>query len=43
VAEVKRQRRKYDHKAFTEKLERIKSCLLMKYEVMTKLLTLEDM
>lgn len=43
VAEVKRQRRNYDHKVFTEKVERIKSCLLMKYEVETKLLTLDDM
>lgn len=43
VAEVKRQRRNYDHKLFVEKVERIKSCLLMKYEVETKLLTLEDM
>ena len=31
------------HKAFMEKVERIKSCLLMKYDVETKLLTLEDM
>ena len=43
VAEVKRQHRNYDHKAFMEKVERIKSCLLMKYDVETKLLTLEDM
>ena len=43
VAEVKRQRRNYDHKLFMEKVERIKSCLLMKYDVETKLLTLEDM
>ena len=43
VAEVKRQRRNYDHKVFMEKVERIKSCLLMKYEVETKLLTLDDM
>lgn len=43
VAEVKRQHRNYDHKAFMEKVEHIKSCLLMKYEVETKLLTLEDM
>ena len=43
VAEVKRQQRNYDHKAFMEKVERIKSCLLMKYDVETKLLTLEDM
>lgn len=43
VAEVKRQRRNYDHKLFMEKVERIKSSLLMKYDVETKLLTLEDM
>lgn len=43
VAEVKRQRRNYDHKLFMGKVERIKSCLLMKYEVETKLLTLDDM
>ena len=43
VAEVKRQRRNYDHKEFMEKVERIKSCLLMKYEIETRLLTLEDM
>lgn len=43
VAEVKRRHRNYDHKAFMEKVERIKSCLLMKYKIETKLLTLEDM
>ena len=43
IAEVKRQRRNYDHKLFMEKVERIKSCLLIKYDVETKLLTLEDM
>lgn len=43
VAEVKRQRRNYDHKAFMEKVERIKSMSLMKYEIETRLLTLEDM
>ena len=43
VAEVKRQRRNYDHKLFIEKVERIKSCLLMKYDIETRLLTLEDM
>lgn len=43
VAEVKRQRRNYDHKDFMEKVERIKACVLMKYDVETKLLTLEDM
>lgn len=43
VAEVKRQRRNYDHKEFMGKVERIKSVLLSKYEIETKLLTLEDM
>lgn len=43
LAEVKRNRRNYDHKLFMEKVERIKSTLLMKYEIETKLLTLEDM
>lgn len=43
VAEAKRQSRNYDHKLFMEKVERIKLCLLMKYEVETKLLTLEEM
>ena len=43
VAKVKRRRRNYDHKLFMEKVERIKSCLLMKYEVETQLLTLDDM
>lgn len=43
VAEVKRRHRNYDHKAFMEKVERIKSCLLMKYKIEAKLLTLEDM
>ncbi len=43
VAEVKRQCRNYDHKLFMEKVERIKSCLLTKYDIETKLLTLEDM
>lgn len=43
VAEVKRQRRNYNHKEFMEKVERIKSCLLTGYKVETELLTLEDM
>lgn len=43
VAEVKRQRRNYDHKLFMEKVERIKSCLLMKYDIEARLFTLEDM
>ena len=43
VAEVKRQRRNYNHKEFMEKVERIKSCLLTGYKIETELLTLEDM
>lgn len=43
VAEVKRQRRNYEHKLFMEKVERIKSVLLSKYEVESRLLALEDM
>lgn len=43
VAEVKRQRRNYDHKEFMGKVDRIKACLLTKYDVETRLLTLEDM
>ena len=43
VAEVKRQRRNYDHKEFMEKVEYIKTCILSKYEVVPCLLTLEDM
>ncbi len=43
VAEVKRQRRNYDHKLFMEKIERIKAAILSKYDIKPKLLTLEDM
>lgn len=43
AAEVKRQRRNYDHKEFVAKVERIKSVLLANYVVETKLFTLEDM
>ncbi len=43
VAEVKRQRRNYDHKAFMAKVERIKQTALAKYEVETHLYTMEDM
>lgn len=43
VAEVKRQRRNYDHKLFMEKVERIKTAILSKYEVNTRLFTLENM
>lgn len=43
IAEVKRQRRNYDHKSFMEKVERIQACILSKYKVETRLFTLEDM
>ena len=43
VAEVKRQQRNYDHKAFMEKVDCIKTNILSKYEIETKLLTLDDM
>ena len=43
VAEVKRQQRNYDHKAFMEKVDCIKTSILSKYEIETRLFTLEDM
>ena len=43
VAEVKRQRRNYDHQEFMGKIERIRACLLMKYDIEPKLLTLDEM
>lgn len=43
VAEVKRQRRNYDHKLFMGKVERIRTVLLSKYEIEPRLLTLDDM
>ncbi len=43
VAEVKRQRRNYDHKLFMEKVDRVKTTILAKYQVETRLLTLDDM
>lgn len=43
VAEVKRQRRNYDHKKFMSKVERISSTTLNGYEIQTKLFTMEDM
>lgn len=43
VAEARRQRRNYDHKAFMAKVERVKNCILAKYEIEPRLLTLEDM
>ena len=43
AAEVKRQRRNYDHKDFMAKVTHLKATLLSKYQIETKLLTLEDM
>ena len=43
VAEVKRQQRNYDHKAFMEKVDCIKTSILSKYELETQLFTLDDM
>lgn len=43
VAEVKRQRCNYDHKAFMEKVDAIRSRILSGYEIETRLLTMEDM
>ena len=43
VAEVKRQQRNYDHKLFMDKVMVIKAAVLSKYEIETRLLTLDDM
>ncbi|MDE5554309.1 MAG: DUF234 domain-containing protein, partial [Muribaculaceae bacterium] len=43
VAEVKRQKRNYDHKAFMDKVENIKTSVLSNYKIETRLFTLEDM
>ena len=43
VAEVKRQQRNYDHKAFLEKVDCIKTSILSKYQIETHLFTLDDM
>lgn len=43
VAEVKRQRRNYDHKVFMEKVECVKASILSKYKIEPRLFTLEDM
>ena len=43
VAEVKRQQRNYDHKAFMAKVDCIKASILSKYQMETLLLTLDDM
>ncbi len=43
VAEVKRQQRNFDHKLFMEKVACIKTNVLSKYNIETRLLTMEDM
>ena len=43
VAEVKRQERNYDHKAFMEKVDYIKKKVLAGYDIKTRLFTLRDM
>ncbi|MCH5223212.1 MAG: AAA family ATPase [Muribaculaceae bacterium] len=43
VAEVKRQKRNYDHKEFMSKVDKLKDTILAKYEIETRLFTLEDM
>ena len=43
VAEVKRQQRNYDHKAFMEKVDCIKTSIPSKYQIDILLLTLKDM
>ena len=43
VAEIKRQQRNYDHKAFMGKVDCIKNSILSKYEIETRLFTLDDM
>ncbi|MDE6301446.1 MAG: AAA family ATPase [Muribaculaceae bacterium] len=43
IAEVKRQQRNYDHKAFMDKVHCIKTNILSKYKIDTRLFTLDDM
>ncbi|MDE5971050.1 MAG: AAA family ATPase [Muribaculaceae bacterium] len=43
IAEVKRQQRNYDHKLFMEKVEFVKTSILSKYKIETRLLTLDEM
>lgn len=43
VAEVKRQRRNYDHKLFMTKVDRLTTGTLRGYEIQPRLFTLEDM
>ena len=43
AAEVKRQKRNYDHKDFMAKVDHLKDTILTKYEIATRLFTIEDM
>lgn len=43
VAEVKRQRRNYDHKLFMSKVDCLKNAVLSGYDITPRLFTLEDM
>jgi len=43
VAEVKRNARNYDHKAFLAKVDHIKTKMLSGYDIETQLFTLDDM
>ncbi len=43
IAEVKRNARNYDHKAFKAKVEHIKSKILSGYEIESRLYTIDDM
>lgn len=43
IAELKRQRRNYNHREFMGKVEHLKTCILSKYEIETRLWTMEDM
>ncbi|MDE5574819.1 MAG: AAA family ATPase [Bacteroidales bacterium] len=43
VAEVKRKRGNYSHKDFMEKVKRLQSLVLAKYEIETRLFTMENM
>ena len=43
VAEVKRLQRNYDHKAFMKKVDYVKTNILSKYNIETRLFTLDDM
>ncbi|MDE6383226.1 MAG: AAA family ATPase [Paramuribaculum sp.] len=43
LAEVKRKKRNYDHKAFMDKVECIRTSILSNYEIEPRLFTLDDM